>query len=174
MDNVKKMLKENIPILVIALTIILIIIIYNFMDYLNGQKEYKSGLISTESVPYENKKYNENEYKIINVSEESIAMYYLSEIIYEIHNEPKKLWDRISETEKEKTYNDKYDNFEIALEKIITSTSNRNTLKEYGIHSNDLGKKVYILVDNEYNAFQITEDGVWDFEVKILGKRRPN
>lgn len=173
MNNVKRIIKENIPAVVIAVVLILIIVIYSVMDYVGGKKIYQSGLLSPETVPYKNKKYDENQYKVVNVSEESIAMYYLSEIIYEIHNDPEKLWDRISSVEKEKKYNNDYKTFKESLELIITSTSSRNVLKEYGIRKNDLGKSVYVLVDNDYNSFQVTEKGVWDLEVKMLGKRRP-
>ena len=174
MNNVKKIIKENIPFVIIALTLIAIVITFSVMDYVNGKKIYRSGLQDQESVPYENKEYKENEYKVVNISKETMAMYYLREIIYEIHKEPKKLWEKIPAVDKEKKYNNSFKNFEKELNKIITSVSIRNTLKEYGIKNNDLNQTVYILMDNEYNSFKVVEKGVWDIEVTLLGKKRPD
>ena len=164
MDSFKKIIKENIPVITIALVLIASIVAYKVIDYVNGKKTYYSGLNTNESIKYENKKYEENEYKIINVSQESMAQYYYKEIMNEIHNDQKLIWERISDiSKKEKFLKD--------IAKIKTATSKMNTLTNYGVKGEN--KNIYVLVDSEYNKFQVTENGVWNIKVDILSKQRP-
>lgn len=171
MDNFKKIIKENIPVIIIAVTLITVIVAYKVIDYVGGKKTYYSGLNSQETVQYENKKYEENEYKVINVDQETMAQYYYKEIMNEIHNDPKTLWSRISDESKKEDYNNDYDKFLEDIAKIKTVTSKMNTLTDYGVRGDN--NNIYILVDSAYNKFQVTEDGVWNIEVELLGKQRP-
>lgn len=171
MDSFKKIIKENIPVITIALVLIASIVAYKVIDYVNGKKTYYSGLNTNESVKYENKKYEENEYKIINVSQEAMAQYYYKEIMNEVHNDPKLLWERISDVSKKEKYKNDYNEFLKDIAKIKTATSKMNTLTNYGVKGEN--KNIYVLVDSEYNKFQVTENGVWNIKVDILSKQRP-
>ena len=172
MNKVWKIIKENIPVIVLLLVVIAIFVTFAIIDKVNESKIYESPLMNGETIEYENKVFEENEYDVMEVSNQDMALRYYRYIINYLITDPEVVWD-ILDPQQRKEYG-KLSEFKRHVKKILSINSASNTLIKYGVDDSSSAQRVYVVVDSEHYSYTITERGVWNITVKVNGKVNPD
>lgn len=168
MSSIKEIIKKNMVLIIILVTICASIGVYYYIDHVNDNEIYQSGLYSDEEIPYINKKYQENEYQPIEVTDRDMALKYYTYVLNHMLNEPETIYERLTEQER-KRYGS-LEEFKDMVKSITTVFTPGNRIMKYGVEQVNSIEKKYVVVDNENNSFTIIEKGVWDIEIEFNGK----
>lgn len=167
MDKVKEVLKDNIPIIIVAVVVIAIAIGYKIYENKRDSEIYESGLQSNEIVKFQPKVYEENEYRVIDVADQDIAVFYYKDILDKMVNDRKSLYQMLTKDER-KSYKD-FQEFDKEIEKRFHVNFKYNTLEEYSVKEKGNFSRTFVLLDSDNYLYQVYEYGVWNFEVEFIG-----
>lgn len=167
MDKVKEVLKDNIPIIVVAVVVILIAVIYKVVTNYQDSQIYYSGIMTNENVVYEPKKYSENEYRVIEVDKENVALNYYKVILNMMINDREALWNKLTVDERKSYLND-FKKFDSEIGGRVSRTFYNNTVTKFSFEEKSSTRTIYI-VDTDNYMYKIYEKGVWNFEIELMG-----
>ena len=171
MDKVKEIISENKVLIIVLLVILSIGIAYFIIDYIAGKKIYNSGLNSNESVNYIEKKYDDNEYKVMRIDEVDMVQLYYKDFVNKMINNPQKAWEYTFQNGENNSINfgKKYDVFKKELDKIITKKTNSNIVVKY-LYENEDDYNIITIIDSENYKYEFYEYGVWKYKVSFRGQ----
>ena len=156
--KIKELIRENIAVIIIFCVVLSIALVYKYVEEADGKKIYQSGLMSGEHIAEDIKKYKENEYQIKTIDKIDIPTFYYKDIVDKMVNNPEKLWDILTDKEKEKHKND-YKTFKKKLDKIVDIYTLTNKVKGYKIEEFTNRREIMILDSDNYQ-YKIFENGV--------------
>ena len=100
MDKFKKFVRENFVLVIIIVTVVASAIAYLVITKINDSQIYQSETTIMEEIPYENKKYAENEYQNIVVNDQDIALRYFLFLRDNMINNPVVIYNMLASEEK--------------------------------------------------------------------------
>ena len=172
MEKVKNIFRENMVVIILLFVIIAVFIAFAIIDKINESKLYESPIMNNESIEYQNRVYEENEYDVAEVSNQDMALRYYRFINYYLTTNPEVVWD-VLDPQQRKEYG-KLSEFKRQINKMLNVNSMSNTLVKYGVDDSSSVERIFVLVDSENFAYTITEHGVWNFTVEIDGQVNPD
>lgn len=168
MDKFKKFVRENFVLVIIIVTVVASAIAYLVITKINDSQIYQSETTVMEEIPYENKKYAENEYQNIVVNDQDIALRYFLFLRDNMINNPVVIYNMLASEEKSKY--ESFKDFEDKLKGMITVFTPANQVVKYGVEKINSTSRTYVVVDSESNSYTIIENGVWNIKFKFNGK----
>jgi hypothetical protein len=120
-------------------------------------------------IPYEIKKHEANEYKIIKIEDEDIAVAYYRNWIYLVVNNPEEAYKMLGSKSKKEF--DTYEKFTKWIEQYKTVKTKDNTVTGYSYKKSG-GYNTIIVRSSENMRYRFTENSVWNYKVDILGQER--
>ncbi len=169
MDNVKKIFRENALIILIAIVIISVFLVRIISKSFELGRRYSSSMMNNSEIPYIEHKYEDNEYKVIDMDEFDIINYYYRDFINKLVNAPLEAWDKLSDDTQLKVFGADSDEFLVTVKKIVTIKTKNNKIEKY---KKENGK--YTIVDSEDHMYVIEDNGVWNYKVSYLGQSKIN
>jgi hypothetical protein len=110
-----------------------------------------------------------NQYNIIKMEDEDIAVAYYRDWIYLLVNKPEEAYKLLDK--KSKLEFDTYEKFQTWMKQFVTVKTKDSTLKGYKI--TESGSHNEILVSSTENMrYRFNEYSVWNYKVEILGQER--
>lgn len=171
MNKVKTFIRENLALSLAVFVVIAILLTFAIIDFLKDHKIYESNLNNGNEVNYISKKYADNEYRVITMSDEDLLNRYYQYYIRNIVNHPEEAWKITYQNGENRAYNfnGDYQSFLEYTKKIITKTTSNNEIKKYKI-TKDTRYNIINLIDSENQMYEIYEYGIWDFKVAFKGR----
>ncbi len=167
MNKFKDYVKKNylfVGLIVVVIIIFTILVVVRINNKNNLKFEPIEG-----DVAYEIKKHNANEYKIISVEDQDIAIAYYKDWIYLVVNKPEEAYQKLSKKSLKKY--DTYEKFKEWVDRYKTVKTKDNTLTGYSFKQN--GEHNEILVSSSENMrYRFYEYSVWNYKVEIIGQER--
>ena len=167
MSKIVDYIKKN-YIFVGLIAFILILIIVVVVIRTNNKQNLEWSPIEGE-IPYEIKKHEANEYKIISIEDPDMASAYYREWIYFLVNKPEEAYKMLGSKSK-KEY-DTYEKFEAWRKQYMTVKTKDSTVTAYSYKTAGKGNEV-IVRSSENMRYRFNEKSVWNFTVDILGQER--
>lgn len=173
MNSVKKFISENKVLSIIFIVIIGIAISFFIIDFINDRKIYQSDLYNNEEVPYINKKYEDNEYKVVTISDEDIARHYYRDFIKMVVTNPEEAWKVTIQDGDEETidFKEDYKVFKSYVDKMVTKKTISNDIVRYHYKKGN-SYNIITVVDSENYMYEIYEYGIWNYKVGFRGNIR--
>ncbi len=166
MDKIKQIIKDNIVVIIILVVLVLAIGGYSLYNYLSGQKIYNDPMLGEkENIPLVNYTYEDNEYRVMTVEKYDVINSYYSYFINKAIKDPKSSWEYVSDNEKKKRFNNKYEDYEKFIKSLITVKSATNKVEKYKISNNTIS-----VIDSANYKYEFEENGVWNFKVSFKGQ----
>lgn len=125
-----------------------------YEEYISGKKEVSFEKIKTN---------NFNQFTYKNITDSTLATYYLNNFIDMIYEDSKLAYSRISPESKEK-YFKTYDEF------LLFIKNNNNMFNDIQISSYNISGKICYCVDNYNNEYRFNTEAVSEYIVSILFK----
>ena len=167
MNKLKEYIKKN-YLFVGLIAFILVLIIILVVVRLNNKQNLEWTPIEGD-IPYEIKKHEANEYKIISVEDSDIAGAYYREWVYYLVNKPEQAYKMLGSKSKKEF--DTYEKFEKWIKQFVTVKTKDSTATAYHFSKN--GKYNEITVRSSENMrYRFNEKSVWNFTVDIIGQER--
>ena len=164
--SLKEILKENIILIILIVIIAVVSLVMavtknlekkDITDYSEVKDNNKiSDKIDTKKI------YNENEYRVINVTNQAlINAYYMRYIRMTVDN-PKRSWDMLSVKGKEYFFND--------IDKYLQFLDDKKTIHTYfnEVYQYKIEGGTVTLIDTEDYKYRLIIYGVWDYEVEFV------
>ena len=116
-------------------------------------------------VEYEIKRYEDNQYTVINIDDIDVYNSYYKEFLRLMVNNPTVAYAKLSEDCKKIAFNDNYKEFLKYTKNIDNTVIATGKVNRYRKDKN----KIYI-IDNFDMGYVFTENGVWNYTVYISGR----
>lgn len=169
MNKVKKIFRENAFIILLGVIIISIFLVQFISKTIENSKKYSSDLMNNGEIYYIEHKYEDNEYKVINMDEFDIINYYYRDFIKKLVNNPEEAWELLDDNNKSEVFGTDIDAFMTKVKQIVTVKTKNNKIEKYKKQN---GK--YTIVDTEDHMYVIEDNGVWNYKVSYLGQSKSN
>jgi len=167
MNKIKEYIKHNY--LFVALIAFIIVLVIVLVCIRLANKEELEYTPFYEAIPYDIKTRDANQYNIITVEDQDIAISYYRDWIYLVINKPEEAYKLLDKKSKEEY--DTYEKFESWIKQFVTAKTKNSTLKGYKFKKN--GGYTQILVSSTENMrYRFNEYSVWNYKVEILGQER--
>ena len=167
MNRIKEVFKENWIAIIILVVILVAAGVYMIVVNVRDSKQYNSPFTTPDEIPYENKKYEENEYMNIVVSDQDVALRYYS-FIRDNLLKPEVLYEMLDSKEKNKYQS--IEDFKRMLKKFMTLYTPYNNLVKWGVKEINSLERTFVVVDSESNSYTIHEKGMWNITIEFDGK----
>lgn len=168
MNKIIDYIKHNYLFVLLALLIIVLFVVFVVVR-LKSRVDYSWSPIQGE-VAYEIKHHEANEYKIITVEDQDIALQYYKNWIYLVVNKPEEAYGMLSK-ESLKEF-DTYEKFKTWVDRYKTVNTKDNVLTGYSYKTG--GHNEFIVQSSERMRYRFNEYSVWNYKVEILGQARPS
>lgn len=169
MDNIKKIFRENVIIILLGIVIISVFLVQFISKQIEYSKKYESNLLNNGEIYYVEHTYEDNEYKVIDVDEFDVINYYYRDYIDKLINDPDAAWDILTDSNKKEMFGTDIDSFMKTVKQIVTVKTKNNKIEKYKKQS---GK--YTIVDSEDHMYTIEDNGVWNYKISYLGQSKSN
>ncbi len=168
MDKVKEIIKDNLIWIIILLVLVAVIVGYSIYNYIDGKEIFNDPMVTDhESIPYVNYTYEDNEYRVITVEKYDVFNNYYKDFINKMINDTKSSWEYVSEDDKKKRFNNKYEEYEKYVKSVITVKTLSNKVEKYKVSNNTI-----TVIDSENKMYEFKENGVWNYKVSFKGEVR--
>lgn len=154
--------------IIIGALAIVICFIYVVLENKKELEMYESGRDSSE-YEYELYQYEANEYKPINASKGELIIDYYKDFLYKMINDRESAWQMLTKDNKQKKFNNSYEEFDKYLNEILTKFSSTNSIVKMKAKNHN-NKNEFIIIDSEENYIIFYDDGIWNVEVELKGK----
>ena len=168
MSKVVNYIKNNYIFVGIILLVIILFTVLVVVRLKDKNQNYSWSPIEGE-VSYDIKKHEANEYKIITVEDQDIAVSYYRNWIYLVVNNPEEAYKLLSKNSL-KEY-DTYEKFLAWVNRYKTVNTQNNTLKGYSLKKNG-GHNEFVILSSENMKYRLFEYSVWNYKVEIIGQER--
>ena len=167
MNKVKEYIKHNYLFVALVVFVIVLVTILVVVRVANNEKlEY---IPEWEEIPYDIKVHDANEYKIIQVEDQDIAIAYYKDWIYLLLNKPEEAYNKLDK--KSKVEYDTYEKFQEWIKQFVTVKTKDSTLKGYKFKESG-GANEILVSTTENMRVRFNEYSVWNYKVVIIGKER--
>ena len=167
MNKVKEYIKHNYLFVALVVFVIVLVAILVIVRVSNNEKlEYTP---EWEEIPYDIKIHDANDYKIINVDDQDIAIAYYKDWVYLLINKPEEAYAKLDK--KSKVEYDTFEKFQQWIKEFVTVKTKDSKLKGYKYKKNG-GYNEILVSTNENMRFRFYEYSVWNYKVVIIGKER--
>ena len=167
MNKFKEYVKHNYLFVALIIFVIVLITILVIVRLVNKEKLSYSPIEG--EVSYDLKVRDANQYNIIKIEDQDIAVAYYRDWIYLLINKPEEAYKLLGDKSK-KEY-DTYEKFQKWIKQFVTVKTKDSTLKAY--KSKENGGHVEILVSTtESMRYRFIEYSVWNYKVEIIGQER--
>lgn len=167
MSKIKEWFKKNYLFAALIAFILVLLIILVIVRVVNQGKNIYNPEFEAPTLII--KHHEANEYQIIQVDDQDMALAYYKDWVYLLVNNPKEAYEKLDKKSKEEY--DSYEKFEKWIKQRVTVKTKTSTLKGYKFKKT--GGRNEILVSTTDNMrYRFIEYSVWNYKVVIVGPER--
>ena len=168
MNKIKNGISQYKFLIIIAIVAVLLCVLYVIQEKKKESILYESGRDASE-YEYELYQYEANEYKPINASKGELIIDYYKDFLYKMINDRESAWQMLTKDNKQKKFNNSYEEFDKYLNEILTKFSSTNSIVKMKAKNHN-NKNEFIIIDSEENYIIFYDAGIWNVEVELKGK----
>ena len=167
-NKIKSGISQYKFLIIIAIIAIILCVLYVVNEKKKEAILYESGRDASE-YEYELYQYEANEYKPISATKGELIIDYYKDYLYKMINDRESAWKMLTKDNKEKKFNNSYEEFNNYLNDILTKFTSNNSVVKMKAKKN-VSKNVFTIIDSEENYIIFYDDGIWNVEVELKGK----